>query len=103
LSQLHLIHSVLLKKRIQFLAELLRKHRERASARLIEDALAVSLEYLVNGCRRNDLLGNRAVIAVHQGQDLARNFSAGVYIGGRAQCRAVVIIVSTVAELERTL
>jgi hypothetical protein len=67
-----------LEKRIQFLTELLREHQQRASARLIEDALAVSSEYLVNDRRRDHLAVNRAVVATHQRQNLGRKFSAAV-------------------------
>jgi len=61
------------------------EHQQRASPRLVEDALAVSREYLV--CRRlfDHLEGNRAVIAAHQGQNLGRKPLLCAPIGGRAQ------------------
>jgi hypothetical protein len=51
--------SVLLEKRIEFLTELLREHQERAPAGLIEDALTVSRDHLVNGGWGDHFLGSR--------------------------------------------
>jgi hypothetical protein len=50
---------------------LLGKHHQRAPARLIEDALAVSRDHLVNGCRCNRLARSWAFFAAPQCQDLS--------------------------------
>jgi len=78
--------SVRFEKFIQLLTSLFGEHQHPASACLIEDAPAVSHQHLVHHCGGGDhFLGNRAVYAMHQGQNLARKLLPCSPLGVRAQ------------------